>query len=268
MTFVMVCVLLFFFFNDTATTEIYTLSLHDALPIRRAGRSRGRPAGPAAGPGCRRPRFWRSRPCARRAGTTGRPARPRRPRPDGPPAAAAGRRGTRWARRSASQVRALAGSDERGQYDMRGPDLHGRLEHLASGLVPVNVRAQGASRTPSVIVSDQGPLDRCADLPVVPDGGVEGEQPLDDAGPQPGGAAAAVAFQPELVLQRPDDRLHPLAQPVGEGPGGLLVLAGRAEQGQAQVGAGEERLGVLAGQALVGDDGGAGGGAVGGLIFE
>ena len=23
----------FFFFNDTATTEIYTLSLHDALPI-------------------------------------------------------------------------------------------------------------------------------------------------------------------------------------------------------------------------------------------
>src|SRR5258708_18999658 len=28
----------FFFFNDTATTEIYTLSLHDALPICR-GRS-------------------------------------------------------------------------------------------------------------------------------------------------------------------------------------------------------------------------------------
>src|SRR5215217_8332946 len=30
----------FFFFNDTATTEIYTLSLHDALPIwpRRAPR--------------------------------------------------------------------------------------------------------------------------------------------------------------------------------------------------------------------------------------
>src|SRR5256885_17270603 len=26
-------VLFFFFFNDTATTEIYTLSLHDALPI-------------------------------------------------------------------------------------------------------------------------------------------------------------------------------------------------------------------------------------------
>src|SRR5258707_10342950 len=26
---------IFFFFNDTATTEIYTLSLHDALPIYR-----------------------------------------------------------------------------------------------------------------------------------------------------------------------------------------------------------------------------------------
>src|SRR2546422_4680715 len=28
---------LFFFFNDTATTEIYTLSLHDALPISHSG---------------------------------------------------------------------------------------------------------------------------------------------------------------------------------------------------------------------------------------
>src|SRR3712207_8897631 len=29
----MICQSIFFFFNDTATTEIYTLSLHDALPI-------------------------------------------------------------------------------------------------------------------------------------------------------------------------------------------------------------------------------------------
>src|SRR5258706_5977653 len=29
----------FFFFNDTATTEIYTLSLHDALPISRSSPS-------------------------------------------------------------------------------------------------------------------------------------------------------------------------------------------------------------------------------------
>src|SRR2546429_5848476 len=33
--------MLFFFFNDTATTEIYTLSLHDALPIS-----------PGSGAGC------------------------------------------------------------------------------------------------------------------------------------------------------------------------------------------------------------------------
>src|ERR1041384_8848222 len=35
----------FFFFNDTATTEIYTLSLHDALPI--SGRRRRPPWSPA-----------------------------------------------------------------------------------------------------------------------------------------------------------------------------------------------------------------------------
>src|SRR2546422_5292183 len=33
LVFPLLCVLFFFFFNDTATTEIYTLSLHDALPI-------------------------------------------------------------------------------------------------------------------------------------------------------------------------------------------------------------------------------------------
>src|SRR6516164_2882445 len=46
----------FFFFNDPAPTEIYTLSLHDALPIstRSTSVSPGRPAGPggrAAGRG-------------------------------------------------------------------------------------------------------------------------------------------------------------------------------------------------------------------------
>src|SRR2546430_5545281 len=35
----------FFFFNDTATTEIYTLSLHDALPI--SGRQSSPPAHPS-----------------------------------------------------------------------------------------------------------------------------------------------------------------------------------------------------------------------------
>src|SRR3712207_7772886 len=38
----------YFFFNDTATTEIYTLSLHDALPISANGLP---PVGPRAGAG-------------------------------------------------------------------------------------------------------------------------------------------------------------------------------------------------------------------------
>src|SRR5947199_8413259 len=41
---------LFFFFNDPATTEIYTLSLHDALPIWSSGR-RGPNPTPAAASG-------------------------------------------------------------------------------------------------------------------------------------------------------------------------------------------------------------------------
>src|SRR2546425_10112184 len=36
---------IFFFFNDTATTEIYTLSLHDALPISGSDRGRGETGG-------------------------------------------------------------------------------------------------------------------------------------------------------------------------------------------------------------------------------
>src|SRR3712207_9019541 len=35
-----------FFFNDTATTEIYTLSLHDALPISVRGQQARRGCGP------------------------------------------------------------------------------------------------------------------------------------------------------------------------------------------------------------------------------
>src|SRR6478752_8949516 len=38
-----------FFFNDTATTEIYTLSLHDALPISHARSPRARPLHAAGG---------------------------------------------------------------------------------------------------------------------------------------------------------------------------------------------------------------------------
>src|SRR3712207_8305443 len=44
--------MIFFFFNDTATTEIYTLSLHDALPISAHPR-RSPGSSPAAGDPCR-----------------------------------------------------------------------------------------------------------------------------------------------------------------------------------------------------------------------
>src|SRR5262249_31091944 len=92
--------------------------------------------------------------------------------------------------------------------------------------------------------------------------------PLDDAGPQSGGDASAVALEAELVLQYPDDRLDALPQPVREVPGLLLVLAGRADEGQLHVIAGGELLGILPGQAPVRDDGGAGGGPVRGLAGE
>src|SRR3712207_7607444 len=45
-----------FFFNDTATTEIYTLSLHDALPISRPCPSASFSAGPEVSSTKRRPR--------------------------------------------------------------------------------------------------------------------------------------------------------------------------------------------------------------------
>src|SRR3712207_8523992 len=56
----------FFFFNDTATTEIYPLSLHDALPIS--------PAPPRPCPSSL------SRPRPPRAGSRGRPSPSSRPR--------------------------------------------------------------------------------------------------------------------------------------------------------------------------------------------
>src|SRR5580698_11579624 len=44
----------FFFFNDTATTEIYTLSLHDALPISPGWVMWAVPASPCEQPPCAR----------------------------------------------------------------------------------------------------------------------------------------------------------------------------------------------------------------------
>src|SRR5260370_15040136 len=73
----------FFFFNDTATTEIYTLSLHDALPIwrRRTGSSR-------SGRGTVRPaRGWRRSAPSSASGSTRQERRDSRPARDLPPAA-------------------------------------------------------------------------------------------------------------------------------------------------------------------------------------
>src|SRR3712207_8836061 len=62
------CVFIVVFFKDTATTEIYALSLHDALPISRA---RWRPSPPRSR---RRRRSWSTGWSARplRAGATSR----------------------------------------------------------------------------------------------------------------------------------------------------------------------------------------------------
>src|SRR2546426_9810485 len=64
----------FFFFNDTATTEIYTLSLHDALPIsgesvgRHGGGGQHPPAGVPARYGPAHRSLRPTRHCAPRAG--------------------------------------------------------------------------------------------------------------------------------------------------------------------------------------------------------
>src|SRR5256885_10512606 len=63
----------FFFFNDTATTEIYTLSLHDALPISRWGAAAAARSQPL-----RQLREWRAGRGARARARRGRGAH-RRP---------------------------------------------------------------------------------------------------------------------------------------------------------------------------------------------
>src|SRR2546425_8102257 len=98
----------FFFFNDTATTEIYTLSLHDALPIsasRVAGRSdeldlrRQSPADRVDGESDRR----RARGNARRADRV---------------------RGVRAGRRAGDAADAGVGSRGAGAHDLIGRPSH------------------------------------------------------------------------------------------------------------------------------------------------
>src|SRR2546430_17724104 len=68
-------IILFFFFNDTATTEIYTLSLHDALPISPVRRAETPPS--------RRPDRARRRGGDRAAHRAGRRGAASAPRPLG-----------------------------------------------------------------------------------------------------------------------------------------------------------------------------------------
>src|SRR5258705_7621627 len=78
----------YFFFNDTATTEIYTLSLHDALPISDHG---GDPARDQRGRRARAPHLGRVR---LRAADKRLPLRPALPavQGQGPPGDLHGRR--------------------------------------------------------------------------------------------------------------------------------------------------------------------------------
>src|SRR5215213_6361595 len=127
--------MMIFFFNDTATTEIYTLSLHDALPISRRLRS-GRP-------GTSRMR-WRPRldSHTRASGrATGRGAASRH-------RAARGGAGSPAARRARARTTAALGAphDHRAVRSTRAEnDLPGRPGPVAGGTNP-DIVSQGQRR--------------------------------------------------------------------------------------------------------------------------
>src|SRR6266849_1885275 len=92
----------------------------------------------------------------------------------------------------------------------------------------------------SVVVGDQRPFDGLAGVVVVPDGGGQYQDALQDADQDAGRGVAAVAFEVELPLECVVDRLDDLAERLeepGSGPVGL-ALAGRAEQANLAVGEG------------------------------
>src|SRR6266508_6874998 len=61
------------------------------------------------------------------------------------------------------------------------------------------------------VVGEQGPLVGGADLPVPPDRGGQGQQPLGDPDVDAGQGSSPVAFQPALVLEGVEGALDPLA---------------------------------------------------------
>src|SRR6266511_2632771 len=122
--------LLFFFFNDTATTEIYTLSLHDALPIYRAG---------SGAPLCRRVRGGAQRvPADRPSAATHQPGRLRgRRRPPDPPGGT-GPQGT-------------------GGIRSRRPGAGGRPAGTRVRAASRRRRGGGRARPPGRLMGDGGP---------------------------------------------------------------------------------------------------------------
>ena len=87
-----------------------------------------------------------------------------------------------------------------------------------------------------MVVSDQGSHDRLASGVVVPDGGGQGQEALQDADGHPAWGVAAVAFEIELALEGIVDRLDDLAQRLeepGAGRLGLALAAGRSRRSPA-----------------------------------
>src|SRR6266540_1905831 len=144
----------FFFFNDTATTEIYTLSLHDALPISHPGRRDRADPDPGAGRVAEPGHGGRGVPV--RGGAAAAPQR----RVAGGPhlgsgarhsLAAHGREGVRVhagspvgrARRRAAPGHVRRDRLRRGPHDRRDPRAGGRVEtgHRAPPAVPGTCRA-------------------------------------------------------------------------------------------------------------------------------
>jgi hypothetical protein len=103
-----------------------------------------------------------------------------------------------------------------------------------------------------MVVGDQGALTRLAGLPVPPDPGDQGQQPLGDSDPDTGEGAAAVPFQSELVFARVEQALDPLPDPAQRPvPVGLISPVGAQQPGPMRC---DQLLELLPGEALVAQD--------------
>src|SRR2546422_11777398 len=239
--------LIFFFFNDTATTEIYTLSLHDALPISRCaaappprgglvGHSRRGVRGRAVLRTARRVRPGGGRGARRLAGRLGRSLPrppPRRPvRPELPTGAAlrphpdARRAGTSPRARGGVAARAHAARARRDppRYGARVPaplDQPRRAEPPLHALYQGELHPPGASR-------------RAADRaqPVFLPVAVPGEARRAAARSGVAAPAGAAARAPAVDQSRPVSRLAGRAARLQGAAGAVPELAAR-DRGEA-----------------------------------